>query len=364
MFSRWKKPASEADARSVLKGVRIGDIAADERVEDIIVRESGVIVTLGVAPEQAASMEPLRLAAEKALLESGAFSSASVTLTHHREEAPRREEAPPQRAPKTPDKQTPNKRIRPDGVENIVLVASGKGGVGKSTVAVNLALALNALGKRVGLLDADIHGPSIALMMGLEGKPETSDGKTILPKEKYGLRCMSIGLMTTPDMAVIWRGPMVQSALMQLLGDVEWGALDVLVIDLPPGTGDVQLTLSQQVDVTGAVIVSTPQEVALLDVRRSINMFARVEVPVLGVVENMAYFAVPGSDEKRYIFGQGGARRLADEMSTAFLGEIPLMEEICAGVDSGAPALTKPDSIEAKPFLELAQKVWERVQKS
>ena len=359
MFSRWKKPASEADVRSVLKGVHIGDITADECVEDIIVRESQVIVTLGVAPEQAASMEPLRLAAEKALLESGAFSSVGVTLTHHREEAPRREEAPPQRAPKTP-----NKRIRPDGVENIVLVASGKGGVGKSTVAVNLALALNALGKRVGLLDADIHGPSIALMMGLEGKPETSDGKTILPKEKYGLRCMSIGLMTTPDTAVIWRGPMVQSALMQLLGDVEWGALDVLVIDLPPGTGDVQLTLSQQVDVTGAVIVSTPQEVALLDVRRSINMFARVEVPVLGVVENMAYFAVPGSDEKRYIFGQGGARRLADEMSTAFLGEIPLMEEICAGVDSGAPALTKPDSIEAKPFLELAQKVWERIQES
>ena len=359
MFSRWKKPASEADARSVLKSVRVGDIAADKCVEDIIVRESQVIVTLGIAPEQAASMEPLRLAAEKALLESGVFSSASVTLTHHREEAPRREETPPQRAPKTP-----NKRIRPDGVENIILVASGKGGVGKSTVAVNLALALNALGKRVGLLDADIHGPSIALMMGLEGKPETSDGKTILPKEKYGLRCMSIGLMTTPDTAVIWRGPMVQSALMQLLGDVEWGALDVLVIDLPPGTGDVQLTLSQQVDVTGAVIVSTPQEVALLDVRRSINMFARVEVPVLGVVENMAYFVTPGSDEKRYIFGQGGARRLADEMSTAFLGEIPLMEEICAGVDSGAPALTKPDSIEAKPFLELAQKVWERVQES
>ena len=357
MFSRWKKPVSEADARSVLKGVCVGDIVADECVEDIIVRESQVIVTLGVAPEQAASMEPLRLAAEKALLENGAFSGASVTLTHHREETPRSGETPPQRAPKTP-----GQRIRPDGVENIVLVASGKGGVGKSTVAVNLALALNALGKRVGLLDADIHGPSIALMMGLEGKPETSDGKTILPKEKYGLRCMSIGLMTAPDTAVIWRGPMVQSALMQLLGDVEWGELDVLVIDLPPGTGDVQLTLSQQADVTGAVIVSTPQEVALLDVRRSINMFARVEVPVLGVVENMAYFVAPGSgDERRYIFGQGGARRLADEMSIAFLGEIPLMEEICAGVDSGAPALTKPDSIEAKPFLELAQKVWERV---
>lgn len=351
MFSRWKKPASEADARAILNGVRVGDAVADECIEDIVVRESQVIVTLGVAPEQAASLEPLRLAAEKALIESDAFSSASVTLTHHRDETP------PQRTPKTP-----SKRIRPDGVESIILVASGKGGVGKSTVAVNLALALNALGKRVGLLDADIHGPSIALMMGLEGKPETSDGKTILPKEKYGLRCMSIGLMTNPDTAVIWRGPMVQSALMQLLGDVEWGELDVLVIDLPPGTGDVQLTLSQQVDVTGAVIVSTPQEVALLDVRRSINMFARVEVPVLGVVENMAYFVAPGSEEKRYIFGQGGARRLADDMSIAFLGEIPLMEKICAGVDSGAPALTEPDSIEAKPFLELAQKVWERIQ--
>ena len=191
-------------------------------------------------------------------------------------------------------------------------------------------------------------------MLGLEGKPESEDGKTILPKQKYGLRCMSIGLMTGADTAMIWRGPMVQSALMQLLGDVAWGELDVLLVDMPPGTGDIQLTMAQQVPLTGAVLVSTPQEVALMDVRRAINMFARTKVPILGVVENMAYFIPPGSQEKSHIFGQGGARRMAEEMKVPFLGEIPLMEKLCAGGDAGTPALTEPDSPEAQPFLQLA----------
>ena len=227
--------------------------------------------------------------------------------------------------------------------------------MGKSTVAVNLALALSALGKRVGILDGDIHGPSLPRMLGLEGKPESDDGKRILPKEKHGLRCMSIGLMTPPDAALVWRGPMIQSALMQLLGDVAWGELDVLLVDMPPGTGDIPLSLAQLAPLRGVVAVSTPQEVALGDVRRALNMFRRAEVAVLGVVENMACFVAPESGAKHYIFGKGGARRLAEEMELPFLGEIPLMERICEGGDSGLPVLLDAESAEAGPFMEVGR---------
>ena len=320
--------------------------------------DNSAIVAIPAPPDQAAALESTRAAIEKALIESRLFTSVNVILTHH---SPIPTPSPRPQAPHPP-RSTSLPRISLPTIAATILIASGKGGVGKSTVAVNLALGLVAMGKRVGLLDGDIHGPSIACMMGLEGKPESRDGKTILPKEKYGLRCMSIGLMTGTDTAVIWRGPMVQSALMQLLGDVDWGELDVLVVDMPPGTGDIQLTLAQQVRLTGAVVVSTPQEVALLDVRRSINMFIRTQVPILGVVENMAYFISPESREKSYIFGMGGARRMADEMNVPFLGEIPLMAKLREGGDTGSPVLTDPDSPEAQPFLKLAHNLWQRIQ--
>ena len=320
----------------------------------ISIQASSITVSIPVPPATASESEPIRAACEKALMQSGLFTSATVVLTHHI--AP----PPPPSPPSPPPPSSPPPRTPPD--IPTVLIASAKGGVGKSTIAVNLSLGLVALGKRVGLLDGDIHGPSIACMMGLEGKPESKDGKTILPKEKYGLRCMSIGLMTGTDTAMIWRGPMVQSALMQLLCDVAWGELDVLVVDMPPGTGDVQLTVAQQARPTGAVVVSTPQKVAILDVRRSISMFARTQVPILGVVENMAYFILPESQEKHYIFGMGGARRMASEMNLPFLGEIPLMEKLREGGDTGIPAAADADSPEARPFLELASNLWQRIQ--
>ena len=367
IFSRWRKQTAasgpEEQARAILGSVRVPggqDVAAAGLIQDIAAHDSRVIVSLAVAPDQAGAMEPVRAACEKALLDSGAFASASVTLTHHRPQTPAAP-PPPSAAARHPGAA---RRIHLENVGAIVLVASGKGGVGKSTVATNLALGLVALGKRVGLLDGDIHGPSLVRMLGLEGKPESDDGKTILPKEKYGLRCMSIGLMTGADTAMIWRGPMVQSALMQLLGDVAWGELDVLLVDMPPGTGDIQLTVAQQVRLTGAVMVSTPQEVALMDVRRAINMFARTKVPVLGVVENMAWFLPPGSREKSHIFGQGGARRMAEEMQVPFLGEIPLMPRLCEGGDAGVPALADPDSPEARPFLDLARALLRHIEPS
>lgn len=387
-FSRWLKKrwsgheqtsgpvGSREQALSILRGIREQadgkDIVASGLVQDIVVQDSRVAVTLNVPPEQAATKETLRIACERALLSNGGFRIASVTLTHHREQGTKsaspvlssRTDPPPTatRAAGPHGERAPFKKIHLDGVESIILVASGKGGVGKSTVAVNLALGLVAMGKRVGLMDGDIYGPSIARMMGLEGRPESSDGKVILPKEKYGLRCMSIGLMMDADTAVIWRGPMVQSALMQLLGDVAWGNLDVLLVDMPPGTGDAQLTIAQQAQLTGAVVVSTPQEVALMDVRRSIKMFERVDVPILGVVENMSYFVSPRSREKSYIFGKGGARRMAEDLRVAFLGEIPLMEQLRRGGDVGRPALVNADSPEARPFLDLAHNLWERLQ--
>lgn len=367
---------SREQVLSILRGVceRMGsqDIAASGIVQDIVVQEDRVIVTLGVSPDQAEAMEPLRAACERALADIGGFRSASVSLTHHRASggASASPASSPRAAPPTAaagpaesrSGKAPFRSVHLDGIGSIILVASGKGGVGKSTVAVNLALALVALEKRVGLLDGDIFGPSIARMMGLEGRPASSDGKTIIPKQKYGLRCMSIGLMMDADTPVIWRGPMVQSALMQLLGDVEWGDLDVLVVDMPPGTGDAQLTMAQQVRLAGAVVVSTPQEVALMDVRRSIRMFARVDVPVLGVVENMSHYVSPQSREKSYIFGKGGARRMAEEVQVPFLGEIPLMEQLCQGGDEGRPVLVDPDCPEARPFLEVARGLLERLQ--
>ncbi|MFA9459677.1 iron-sulfur cluster carrier protein ApbC [Thiohalorhabdus methylotrophus] len=245
-----------------------------------------------------------------------------------------------------------------EGVKNVVAVASGKGGVGKSTTAVNLALGLAACGAKVGILDADIYGPSIPRMLGVSGKPTSKDGKTLEPKEAYGLKAMSIGFLIDEETPMVWRGPMVMQALEQLLGDTNWGELDYLVVDLPPGTGDTQLTLSQKVPLTGAVIVSTPQDIALLDARRGFQMFEKVGVPSLGIVENMSLFICPSCGEETDIFSHGGGQKFADDYGVEFLGSIPLDADIREQADTGHPTVVAgPDSRQAEIYRTIANAV-------
>jgi ATP-binding protein involved in chromosome partitioning len=243
------------------------------------------------------------------------------------------------------------------GVQHTIAVASGKGGVGKSTVAANLAVALARQGYEVGLLDADIYGPSVPTMFGVQdAKPRVDANRKIIPLEKHGVRLLSMGFLVDPDKAVIWRGPMVSNAIRQFLGDTAWGDLDFLILDLPPGTGDIQLTIVQSVALTGAIIVSTPQEVALADARKGVAMFRQVNVPVLGIVENMAYFTPPDlPDRKYYLFGEGGARRLADELGVPCLGEIPIEQALREGGDDGQPiVVAEPESASSQAFLQIA----------
>jgi ATP-binding protein involved in chromosome partitioning len=246
-------------------------------------------------------------------------------------------------------------------VQSVIAVASGKGGVGKSTVAVNLALGLSRLGLKVGLLDADIYGPSVPRLLDIREKPE-ADGKTIKPVEKFGIKAMSIGFLVNEDTPMIWRGPMVQSALTQMLNDVAWAPLDVLVVDMPPGTGDAQLTMAQRVPLKGAVIVSTPQDLALVDARKGLAMFRKTQVPILGIVENMSTFICPHCGEETNIFGHGGARETAAQLDAPFLGEIPLVPSIRETSDAGTPIVaTAPNSKEAQSFLALAQQVADKI---
>src|SRR5437868_4038077 len=244
------------------------------------------------------------------------------------------------------------------GVKNVILVGAGKGGVGKSTVAVNLAVALARCGATVGLLDADFYGPSIPLMTGIRRKPVSKDGKTLEPLEAHGLRVMSIGFLVEPDQALVWRGPMLHGALLQLVRDVNWGELDYLVLDLPPGTGDVALTISQQVRAAGAVLVTTPQDVALADVVRAKQMFDKVHIPVLGIVENMSVFVCPHCLKETEIFDRGGGRKAAELFGISFLGEIPLEPKVRVGGDRGVPVVVgNPESAEAKAFMEMAKNI-------
>ena len=246
---------------------------------------------------------------------------------------------------------------------SIIAVASGKGGVGKSTTAINLAMGLAAIGQRVGLLDADIYGPSMPRMAGITGRPVTApDGKKLRPMESYGVKVMSMGFMVDEDAPMIWRGPMVQSALQQMLGDVLWGELDVLVVDMPPGTGDAQLTMAQKVPLAGAVIVSTPQDIALLDARKAINMFRKVDVPVLGIVENMSYFCCPNCGHRSEIFAHGGARACAAKYGVDFLAEIPLDIEIRETSDDGRPiVVSEPEHPIAEAYRQLALTVRDKL---
>ena len=331
----------------------------------IATRGGHVAITLNVDPARGAALEPLRQACEQAVRAMPGVLSATAVLTAERP-------APP--APARPGQGHGHShgpaakttggggRIDVPGVKHIIAVASGKGGVGKSTTAVNLALGLAASGIATGLLDADIYGPSMPRMLGVTEKPESLDGKLLKPIERYGLRTMSIGYIVNEDTPMIWRGPMVSSALEQMLRDVQWGELDVLVVDMPPGTGDAQLTLAQRVALAGAVIVSTPQDIALVDARKGLAMFRKVAVPVLGIVENMSYFLCPKCGERSEIFGHGGAREEAEKLGVPFLGEIPLHLDIRTTSDSGHPIVVdQPDSPHTQVYKNIAGRVWKQL---
>jgi ATP-binding protein involved in chromosome partitioning len=336
------------------------DVVSSGLIQGLVVREGHIGFSLEVAPARGPAAEPLRRQCEDIVRALPGVLSVTAVLTAHRAAAPAKRghdhghdhshgDAKPAASSRSGALEIP-------GVATIVAVASGKGGVGKSTTSVNLALGLSHLGLRVGLLDADIYGPSIPRMLGLKGKPET-DGKKLKPMQAFGIKCMSIGFLVDEETAMIWRGPMVQSALSQMLVDVAWGELDVLIVDMPPGTGDAQLTMVQRVPLTGAVVVSTPQDIALIDARKGYAMFEKTHVPVFGIVENMAYFVSPGG-EKSFIFGEGGARRMAEKLGCDFLGEVPLYMSVRETSDSGQPIVaTQPDSIEAQTFIAIARKV-------
>jgi ATP-binding protein involved in chromosome partitioning len=337
------------------------DVVALEMVSGVVIKGSNVGFALEVEPSEAAGKEPVRLACERAVLALPGITSATAVLTAERPRggAQARPGASPVagRAPAT-DPATLGGKPGLPGIRSVVAVASGKGGVGKSTTSVNLALALVRRGQRVGLLDADIYGPSQPRMLGITGKPRSADGKKLMPMANYGVRVMSMGFLVDEDAPMIWRGPMVQSAIQQMLTDVEWGELDFLVVDLPPGTGDAQLTMAQRVPLAGAVIVSTPQDIALLDARKALNMFRKVDVPVLGIVENMSYFLCPHCGGRAEIFSYGGARRTAEKFGVDFLGEIPLDLTIREETDAGRPpVVSHPDGPQAQPYLALADAV-------
>jgi len=339
--------------RTVNDPERGQDIVTLNMVSGLAVKEGHVAFAIEVDPARGPRLEPLRQAAEKAVDAVPGVLSVSAVLTAQKPAAP-------QQQPRTGG--PGGKQLIP-GVRTIIAVASGKGGVGKSTTAVNLALALAARGLKVGILDADIYGPSQPRMMGISGKPRSPDGKTIEPLQNYGVKVMSMGFLVPEDTPMIWRGPMVMGALEQMLRDVSWGELDSMVIDLPPGTGDAQLTISQRVPVTGAVIVSTPQDIALLDARKGLNMFRKVEVPVLGIIENMSYHVCSNCGHVEHIFDHGGARREAERLGTEFLGELPLHIAIRETSDGGRPiVVSQPDSEHAKAYRRIADRIWQKVE--
>jgi ATP-binding protein involved in chromosome partitioning len=323
------------------------------RIGDVLVDGAKVMFAIAIDPTEAAAMEPVRLAAERAVKGLPGVMQAFVTLTADR--APQKPAAPQSGKPAAGP--TPKAAGVP-GIKHIIAVASGKGGVGKSTTAANLAVALSVLGLKVGVMDADIYGPSVPKIFGVTGRPRLVEGRTLAPMEAYGLKLMSIGFLIDEETPMIWRGPMVISAITQMLREVAWGELDVLVVDMPPGTGDAQLTMAQQTPLAGAVIVSTPQDLALLDARRGVAMFQRVQVPILGIIENMSYFIAPDTGNRYDIFGHGGARREAEKQNVPFLGEIPLAMPIRELSDSGRPIVASdPDSPHAKAYLAIAAEV-------
>ena len=335
--------------RSLADPAGRGDIVTAGRVDSLTVRNGLVHLALLADRQTAPAMEAVRAQAEQLLARQPGVLNVAAVLTSHRP---------------TPAAPAPNRAasgLLPE-VRHVIAVASGKGGVGKSTVAVNLAVALAQAGHRVGLLDADIYGPSLPTMLGMHGRPELR-GETMLPVRAWGLSAMSIGLLVDQETAMMWRGPMVMGALQQLLGQVDWGPLDVMVLDMPPGTGDAQLTIAQKLKLAGAVVVSTPQDVALMDARRGVRMFEKTSVPVLGLVENMSFFCCPECGHRAELFGHGGARREAERLGVEFLGEIPLLLAIRESGDAGTPvAASAPGSPAGLAFAALAERVWAKLQ--
>ena len=340
------------------------NVVAGGLISGVVVRDGNVGFALEVDPAQGAAKEPLRKACETAVDRLPGVLSVTAVMTAERQASGQADghsdahghghahggpgQGQPQAGASQADQLLP-------GVKSLIAIASGKGGVGKSTTAVNLATAMAAQNVRVGLLDCDIYGPSIPRMLNLSGQPELVGERTLRPMANYGIKCMSIGFLVAEDTAMIWRGPMVMQALEQMMRDVDWGELDVLLCDLPPGTGDAQLTMAQRVPLTGAVIVSTPQDIALLDVTRGINMFQQVNVPIFGVVENMSYYVCPECGHRAEIFHHGGARETARRLGVDFLGEIPLDLDIRTTSDSGHPiVVTQPDSPHAASYRRIA----------
>jgi ATP-binding protein involved in chromosome partitioning len=341
-----RQDIESALARIAAPGGR-GNIVASGVVSGIAIHGGQVMVALEAGSDQ----ESLRRAVETTVSRVPGVEKAMVTLTAERAPGPKAQAAQALRS-------------GIPGVKHLVAVASGKGGVGKSTTAVNLALGLKALGLSVAVLDADVYGPSMPRLLGLRGKPRMAEGtqKTMLPMEAWGLKAMSIGFLVEEDTPMIWRGPMVMSALMQMLRDVAWGDVDVMIVDMPPGTGDAQLTLAQQTPLSGAVIVSTPQDLALIDARKGLNMFKRVNVPVLGIVENMSYFICAKCGERHEIFGHGGAKAEAEALGVPFLGEVPLDAQVRERSDRGEPiTAADPQSLHAQIYRQMAEQVWAAV---
>ncbi len=344
---------TQEDVLQVLKRIAApdgrGNIVSAGLVSEIAIQGGTVMFALTASPQHVRTMEALRGAVEKAVLGIPGVAKAMVALTAEKAAEPTQGGAAPARGSGIP------------GIRHLIAVASGKGGVGKSTTAVNLALGLKALGLKVAVLDADVYGPSMPKLFGLTGRPEASDaeGKKMKPMSRFGIELMSIGFLVPEDTPMIWRGPMVMSALTQLLRETEWGNADVMVIDMPPGTGDVQLTLAQQTPLAGAVIVSTPQDLALIDARKGLNMFRKVNVPVIGILENMSYFVCTKCGERHDIFGHGGAREEAERLGVPFLGEVPLDKEVRLRSDLGEPvAATLPESVHATIYRDVARQVW------
>ncbi len=327
-------------------------------LSDIVASDGKVFFSINVDAAAVQRWEPVRKAAEQAVKAVPGVQSAMIALTAERAPSAAGGGQRPAPGPAAGARGGPNAAQAPEGVKSIIAVASGKGGVGKSTTAVNLALGLRDIGLSVGMLDADIYGPSVPKLLAIRGRPQTIGGTRLAPMDGYGLKVMSIGFLVEEETPMIWRGPMVMSALTQMLREVEWGTLDVMVVDMPPGTGDAQLTMAQQVPLAGAIIVSTPQDLALIDARRGIAMFRRVNVPVLGIVENMSYFLCPQCGARSDIFGHGGARHEAERLDVPFLGEVPLDMVIRETSDAGRPVVaTDPNGAHAASYRSIALQV-------
>ncbi len=340
-----------AQIKAALAGVEIpggGDLAGYAGLSEIIVTPGAVAFAIAVASGMEAAFGPARDEAQKLAQSLGGTRKVMVSITAEKSNAPKFGHGAA----------VPQGKTRVKGVKRIIAVGSGKGGVGKSTSAVNLALALAAEGLRTGILDADLYGPSVPKLLGIEGKPAIRDDGIFTPHEAYGIKAMSIGSMLVPGQAVVWRGPMATSGLRQLLRETDWGGLDVLIIDLPPGTGDIHIALFQQTIVDGVVVVSTPQDLALIDAQKAVDMLRRMSVPILGFIENMSYFIAPDTGNRYDIFGSGGAERTAAKLDIPFLGAIPLVMSIREKSDQGIPPVANdPEGAEASAYRLIAQRV-------